>query len=341
MGIVGMAYIQTIAGREAKVTGEDFAPIPLNSLQQDATTEFDLYIRSQKGAPPVLYRKAGLPFSEQAYKRLVERNIATLWVRIDDRTAYRRYVEVHIGQILADSSIDVGERSRLLYDSAQEMVKDILRDPRAGDMVKRSGKLAKHMVAFMFRESKSFQHLMKVTSYDYYTYTHSIDVFVFSIALAQRLGWNEDNVYGLGQGALLHDVGKSQIDPEILNCPGTLSDEQWVIMRQHPAHGETLLREQGETDSVVLDVVRHHHEKLTGFGYPDQLHAEAISQPARVAAIADIFSALTTNRPYKKAMTTFEALTLMKDRMEPEIDPAYFRLFVQLLGGQGGNPMKK
>ncbi len=312
-----------------------FMPIAVGSLQQDSTTGFDLYIRNRPGAPPMLYRKAGLPFSEEACQRLLDRNIATLYVNAADKVAYRRYVETHIGEILADDTIPMPERSHLLYDSAQEMVKDLLQDARAGDIMERSGLMVEHMVAFMFRESTSFEHLMKVTSYDYYTYTHSVDVFVFSVALAQRLGLKRDAVQALGQGALLHDIGKSLIDPDILNCPGALSDEQWAIMRKHPEYGDEILREQGDVDSTIRDVVRHHHEKLSGKGYPDGQPCREISPEARIVAVGDIFSALTTNRPYKKAMGSFEALTLMKEKMAEDLDREYFRMFVQLMAGSG------
>jgi putative nucleotidyltransferase with HDIG domain len=336
-----MGFVLSGAKTGSAMPDQKYMSIPLSALQQGSTTDFDLYIRNGKDGKPLLYRKAGLSFSEEAYTRLLDRNISTIWVCMSDQDCYRRYVEEHIGQILADQSIPLQQRSKVLYGSAQEMVKEILRDPRAGGVLKRSARMVESMVAFMYRESKSFQHLMGVTSYDYYTYTHSVDVFVYSIALAQKLGWNEQDVFSLGQGAVLHDVGKSRISPEILNWNGPLSDEQWVIMRQHPAHGEEILREQGETSEGVLDVVRHHHEKLTGKGYPDGLPAEAITPAARIAAIADIFSALTTNRPYKKAMGTFEALKLMKDRMEEELDARYFQVFVQLLATPGKGPGAK
>lgn len=321
---------------QSDTTTDDFLPIPLAAVQQDTATSFDLYIRAQPGAPPTLYRSASIPFSEEAMERLLKRNIGMLWIRATDRAHYRRYVEEHLGTILADTSITMEKRSELLYDSAQEMVKDVLADPRASGMVRRSSLLVQHMVKFLYTQSRAFQHLIQVTSYDYYTYTHSVDVFVYSITLAERLNHGEDQVQDLGQGALLHDIGKSLIDPDILNCKGALSDEQWAVMRTHPLLGEQLLREQGVHNRVMLDVVRHHHEKTTGKGYPDGLPAQAISSWVRIAAIADIFSALTTRRPYKEAMSTFAALQLMKDKMAEELDKQYFRVFVQLMASGGG-----
>lgn len=322
-------------------SGGEFVPIPLAAVRQDTETSFDLFIRPKPGAAPTLYRSASLPFSEEALQRLMKRNIKVLWIRAADRAHYRHYVEENLGAILADPGIPLVKRSELLYDSAQEMVKDVLADPRASGMVRRSGLLVQHMVKFMYTESRAFQHLIKVTSYDYYTYTHSVDVFVYSVAVGKHLNHGEMQVRELGQGALLHDIGKSLIDPGILNCKGALSDEQWTVMRKHPAFGEQLLREQGVASRMMLDIVRHHHEKTTGKGYPDGLPAQAISPWVRIVTIADIFSALTTRRPYKEAMSTFSALQLMKEKMADELDKQYFRVFVQLMSSGDGAVRKR
>jgi len=190
-------------------------------------------------------------------------------------------------------------------------------------------------VKFVFGQRDAFENLLKVTSYDYYTYTHCVNVFMFSIALAQSMGYSAHDVQSLGNGALLHDVGKCMVDPDIVNCRGKLSQEQWLQMKLHPVHGHTLLKRQGMRNSVILDVTRHHHEKLSGAGYPDGLGPSDISDGARIVAIADIFDALTTRRSYKEAINSFPALKLMREEMVKDIDADIFRAFVALMGKQG------
>lgn len=320
-----------MAGETVGSECQGYVPVPVSTLQRDTITTFDLYIRARAGEAPVLYRKADLPFSQEAWNRLRERKVGVVWIRSDQGTLYRGYVEKNIGVILADRSIPVEHRSALLYDSAQSLVQEVLADPRSGELLQRSADMVLHMVRFMFDEGHSFQALMRVTSFDYYTYTHCVDVFVYSTALAQRLGFSEKEVREFGQGALLHDVGKSLIDPEVLNCRGKLSDDQWRVMKMHPIYGYELLKEQGVTSQVVLDVTRHHHEKLTGAGYPDQLSNGQISPYVRIAAMTDVFCALTTRRPYKDAMSTFSSLQLMKEKMLEELDAELFGTFVKLM----------
>ncbi len=311
-----------------------YIAIRLSSLCLDTLTDFDLYFRPAASRPLVLYREKGLPFNEECHQRLTANAIEQLFIKAEDGQQYRRYVEEHLGTILADPQLKTDEKSSILYASAQGLIKDVLDDPRSGDLFSRTGNMVSNTVNFVFGQKDAFESLLKVTSYDYYTYTHCVNVFMFSIALSQSLGYSADNVQALGNGALLHDVGKCMIDPDIVNCRGKLSPEQWNVMRLHPVHGHTLLKHQGVRNSIVLDVTRHHHEKMTGGGYPDGLSASEISNEARIVTIADIFDALTTRRSYKAALGSFSALKMMREEMAKDLDPEIFRAFVSLMGKQ-------
>lgn len=313
---------------------DEYIPIPVASLRLDKIADFELYLDA-KGTVPVLYRGAHTEFTPDDAARLREARIETLLIRAGDSPAYYRYLENHLGAILTDSTLPMNQRATTLYQCSQNLVKEVLADPRSGEMMLRTGGLVAHTVDFLFKESTSFEHLIQVTSYDYYTYTHSVNVFVFATALAQRLGHSEQEIKLFGQGALLHDVGKSKISPDIVNARGKLTNEEWQEMRLHTVYGFDILLEQGVTDPVILDVTRHHHEKLNGKGYPDGLAGDQISKWARMCTIADIFDALTTRRSYKEAMHSFPGLQFMREHMTDEIDQQYFRAFVGLMGRPG------
>lgn len=314
--------------------GQEYMPVPVTSLRVDRMADFDLFLPAQ-GIPPVLYRGAHVAYTADDIARLAEARHDTLLIRFSDAGAYNRYLERNLGMILTDSSLPMKTRATALYQCSQNLVKEVLEDPRSGEMMERTGDLVAHTVDLLFRESTSFEHLMQVTSYDYYTYTHSVNVFVFSTALAQRLGHSEEELRIFGQGALLHDIGKSKISPDIVNARGKLNNAQWGEMRMHTVYGYEILREQGVTNEIILDVTRHHHEKLNGRGYPDALAGDQISKWARICTIADIFDALTTRRSYKEAMNSFPGLQFMKEHMSDEIDQQYFRAFVGLMGRLG------
>jgi putative nucleotidyltransferase with HDIG domain len=253
---------------------------------------------------------------------------------------YRQYIEQNLASILADSRLDITEKSQILYYPAQGLAKDVMAQPRSEKPVQRSKDMVENTISLVFGRKAAFAHLLKVTSYDYYTYTHSVNVLVFGLALAQRLGFDDPEVLrDFGVGALLHDIGKSMIDSRIVNCKTTLTDEQWRVMRLHPVYGHEILVERAGVGKIALDVIRHHHEKIGGTGYPDRLRAGRVSPLARVLAVADIFDALTTRRQYKAALNPFPALVLMKEQMSNDLDPEYFS-GVRIADGRPGSVEK-
>lgn len=316
--------------KEASRAAEYFS-IRIDALRTDLVTGFNLFLPPQPGREPVLYRDSSLSFTDDVRRRLQENRVEELLVNKSDRQAWLSYAEKILPEFLSDSSHSVNERAELLYESAQGLVQEILTKPDMGEMVQQSRNMVGSMVGFLFKESTSFHELMQLSSYDYYTYTHSVNVFVYSVTLANRLGLNGPKVNEFGHGVLMHDIGKRMIDNDIINSRGKLSEEQWEQMRMHPVHGYEILKSQGEKSAIALDVTRHHHEKLNGRGYPDGLAGDEISSWTRITTIADIFDALTTKRSYKDAMDTFFALQFMKEKMWDELDHDYFMAFVSMM----------
>lgn len=317
-----------------------FFPISISSLCLDTVTGFDLFLRPQGGKPPVLYRDKTLPFTEESRNRLRQNGITKLYVSNAQAGVYRTYVQSNLRSIVSDPSVELTERAEVLYTSAQDVMKDLMDDPRSGQLFDRTSRLASDAVWFLFNQPASFGSLLKVTSYDYYTYTHCVNVFLFCMALARKMRYGETEVLEFGTGALLHDVGKCMVPPEIVNAPGKLTPEQWSLMKQHPEFGCEVLREQGIENPVIHDITRHHHEKMNGKGYPQGVGGADLSTFARICAIVDIFDALTTRRTYKEAMGSFPALKLMQDAMAEELDPALFRNFIELMGSEAKKAQK-
>ena len=318
-------------GETGQNVAVEYFSIRIDALRTDLVTGFSLYLPPQSGREPVLYRESSLPFTEDMRRRLHENGVDDLLVDRSDRQAWLSYTQKILPEFLSDSSLAVNERAGLLYESAQGLVQEILTSPNMGEMVQQSRNMVGSMVGFLFKESTSLYELMQLTSYDYYTYTHSVNVFVYSVSLADRLGLHGEEVNEFGHGALMHDIGKRKIDTDITNSRGKLTEAQWDQMRMHPVHGYEILKAQGETSAIALDVTRHHHEKLNGRGYPDGLAGDEISSWARISTIADIFDALTTKRSYKDAMDTFFALQFMKEKMWDELDHGYFMTFVSMM----------
>ena len=319
--------------RANSLDSRGFFPIRISVLRLDVATGFDLYFLADKQRSFVLYRSHNLPFTEATRCRLVENSVTEVFARNDQRSLYNKYIEANIASIMADPNTPPTEKAGVIYSTGQSLVKDLLEDPRAGDLMARSHSLVENTAGFLFADRANFGHLLKVSSFDYYTYTHSVNVFVFTVSLANWMGYDIETAQIIGNGALLHDLGKSRIDPTIVNCPGKLSKEQWDSMKCHPMYGYELLLEQGCTNKIVLDMALSHHEKLNGKGYPEGLANGQIERHVRIATVSDIFDALTTRRSYKAAMGSFPALRLMRDEMQDELDQEIMRAFVFMMSG--------
>lgn len=314
-----------------------FRPIPIATLVPDSVADFDIYVRTRQDGYPVLFRSRILPITMDVLKRLSENRHECILIPTSQNREYSEYLERHLETVLHDESVPVVERSQVLYTTAHTMVENILANPESSDMMRSSKDLVASTAGFLLREKSAFEHLVGLVSYDYYTYTHSVNVFVYSFSLANRANLaDQKTLIEFGEGTLLHDIGKSKIDPKILRAKGKLTDDQWKEMRRHPVTGYDILKDHGVFSDLALDVTRHHHEKLRGGGYPDNFKSNKLDPLVRVSTISDIFDALTTRRSYKEPMSTFHALKLMHDEMGPDLDPDLFKTFVELMGNPQG-----
>ena len=174
--------------------------------------------------------------------------------------------------------------------------------------------------------------LARLKTADDYTYMHSVAVCALMIALSKQLGLSEQETRRAGIAGLLHDLGKALMPMEVLNKPGTLTDEEFAIIKKHPAEGHRLLLGNSGADEMMLDVVLHHHEKIDGTGYPKGLKGEEISLFAKMGAVCDVYDAITSNRPYKAGWPPSESLRKMAEWAKGHFDQRVFQAFVKSLG---------
>ncbi len=165
---------------------------------------------------------------------------------------------------------------------------------------------------------------------DNYTAGHCQRIAWYSVSLGMALGMHSSELLALHRGGFLHDIGKIAVPDAILHKNGDLTPEEWEIMRSHTIKGEAICRPMKSLQGV-LPIIRHHHERWDGSGYPDGLRGEEIPLVARVLQIADIFDALTTVRPYKPAYTPQRALEILREETargwrDPELVEIFSRL---------------
>jgi putative two-component system response regulator len=179
-------------------------------------------------------------------------------------------------------------------------------------------------------ESVLFALARSIEAKDPYTEGHCERLADHSACLGERLGLSEEEITALRRAGIVHDVGKVAVPDAILLKSGPLTPEEWKVMRDHPVVGERICRPL-KSFRLVLPIIRHHHEKLDGSGYPDGLKGEQIPLTARILQIVDIYDALTTERPYKKALSRAEALATMRGEIQRGWwDPKVFDAFQEI-----------
>ena len=153
-----------------------------------------------------------------------------------------------------------------------------------------------------------------VEAKDAYTKGHVERVADFATQLAKEAGLSEEEQQTLYMGGILHDIGKIGVSDNILNKPGRLTDEEFLVIKGHPETGEEICKPLNSIRPLI-PIIKHHHEKMDGTGYPDGLKGENIPVSARIMAIVDVYDALTSDRPYRKGMETAKALSIMQEEV--------------------------
>lgn len=165
---------------------------------------------------------------------------------------------------------------------------------------------------------------------DAYTRGHSERVTKYSVKIAEKMGIEKDEIEKIRYAAVLHDIGKIKIREEILNKPGKLTDEEFDILKQHPTHGAKMLKPVEEFNDI-LPYLYHHHERYDGRGYPQGLSGSSIPLASRIMAVADTFDAMTSNRPYRKAMPVSKAIVELEKNAGTQFDPEIVKLFLDII----------
>lgn len=318
---------------------DDYIPILVDTIRIDTTVGCDLYLQNHIDGKVnyILYCSGSNAVKSDKIEELLRNNINRLFIRKKEQKKYLRYVESSLKHIINDGQINNKEKAQLIYNVAKNIMVDIFEDPRSGEQVERSKGWILNTVDFILKSKFALPNMMSMISYDYYTYTHSVNVAVLGLYFSKHLGFKYDEMSVFGTGLLLHDIGKTQIESEIINKREKLDQKEFTRIKMHVELGVDILIEVGGIDSISFLPVMQHHEKCNGKGYPKGLKDSEIHKYGKIASIIDVYDALTTRRSYADARKPFLALKIMRDEMEGSFDAKFFREFVFFLGSRGEN----
>jgi putative nucleotidyltransferase with HDIG domain len=224
-------------------------------------------------------------------------------------------------------------RAREIRSRAKLVVTAMFQQARLGNSFDPEvcGPLVADIVDSVHRNSDTLISLSRLKLADEYTYMHSVTVCALMVSLGRQLGFDQAQCHEAGMAGLMHDIGKAAMPMNLINKPGKLTEAEFEIIRVHPERGYEMLVSAGVTSEAVLQVCRHHHERVDGKGYPDKLSSDRLSLLVRMSSICDVYDAVTSNRPYKAGWDPAESISRMAS-WKGHFDEEVLRAFIKSLG---------
>ena len=221
-----------------------------------------------------------------------------------------------------------------VHSTAKNFIDKIMKDAQEGKNVdvREAKTLVSDLAKNIITNPMALIWLTQLKNRDEYTSIHSLNVCILALFFGRSLGMNTQQLNELGLGALLHDIGKLRVPLEILNKPERLTDEEYEVMKRHTVLGYDLLKNKDELNRNSLEVIKNHHERVDGHGYPDGLQSFSIDIYSRIVKIVDVYDAVTSNRIYHQEITPYHALNCIYSDRNGAFDEKLVQAFMKHMG---------
>lgn len=304
-----------------------YMKIRLNSLPPATALPFDLFVTI--GGRLVHYMRSGDKIAAAKILKFESKAPEAFYILASERGNYQKFI--HDG--LLSDQLTIKQKAFMLRESTMVLVEELFERPDIETALADARGVVEDFVAFMDSDASALANLIGLSSHDFYTYNHSLDVSIYSLGLGQAVGFRGTELKELGLGGLFHDIGKRYIPLEIICKAGPLTDQEWMEMQKHPVYGLRILEEHASSDAIKACAFEH-HESMQGNGYPQKLAAAEIHPMARVVSVADTYDALTTKRSYNDPLKPTDAIQLMAGKLagryDPEVMKALLTIFERL-----------
>lgn len=266
-------------------------------------------------------------FSDTPYEKMLEGIEESQGIGID------RLKKVRDGE-----EVDVRKIIKKTYFNAISYAKGVMTRIKSGEKIniRKAKRIVETIVDQLLEEERLLLSMTAIKDYDEYTYHHSVNVSILSIALGQRLGLNRKVLTELGLVALFHDIGKVEIPYEILNKSNNFTDDEWGVIKRHPVWGvRAILRLRGFDRTTMRSsiVAFEHHMNYDFSGYPEVRNYTELDLYSRIVSLADQYDAMTSSRVYSRIpMSPDKALSIMMERAGTHLDPLLFKFFINMVG---------
>ena len=308
-----------------------YEPVPARVLTDISALPCDLYI--WRGPRPILYAMRGGDLRKVIAR--AQRGMSFL-VREIDSDLLRGALAASLPRVLADQRMTPVERSKTAYSIAAKVLPPVF---TRENLLDRDGLLLTHQtidaITLHLIEDEEMVWAMVATMQKHMaTHAHAINTAVYGIVLARFMQFGSmDAIRDVARGGLLHDIGKNRVPRVVLDKPSGLDASEWQVMRTHVKAGYDMIVRALGYPPTYAHIIGEHHERCDGSGYPAGRLAPGIALDSQLVGIVDAFDALTSRRPYRAAMSAFDALHVIRVAMRGQFSDEIVREFIKLLGG--------
>lgn len=299
---------------------EVFIPISLESIEPIIFPDVALYIKT--GGNHVLYKNHGRDFSDHDHDRLSRNGVEFVFVSKEDMDIITTHMEASAERLLKSDLLNSRAKGKMIYQTSINFVDDMFNNPDKTNDLDRTKRLIENLLLFLSENPDAINSLETVMSHNYHTFVHSLQVASLTLLIhSEAFTLSRDELLDVGTGAILHDFGKIFVPQDILNKGGKLTEAEIEILKRHPEDGYNFLKGKGAVSPVALTIVRLHHERCNGSGYPLGLPNREIPRSAQVTGVADVYCTLTTDTNGNKTIPPHIAVQLMRNQMKDLFAP--------------------
>jgi HD-GYP domain-containing protein (c-di-GMP phosphodiesterase class II) len=288
---------------------------------------FTLYGKNERNEM-VLFCRSGMAITDEHIKILSRAN-KTFYITSSEMDNYLDYTFNSIEKIIKQKDVQVEEKAQILHAVSRKIVCDLIKDPRSGKAVERSKVFIKSTIDLIITAPEVSALMLQIKEEENYLFSHCINTCIFSLMIAKQIFHeNQKELFKIGMGGILLDSGMTQVDKNLLNKSGPLTDDEKKEVMKHPSLGAKIAEEHNLAPEIIT-MIKNHHERLDGSGYTQGLKGNELDLFSRIAAVADVYNALTSMRSYRNAYPHLSAVKIMvehKDKFDREIMDCLFRI---------------
>ncbi len=307
-----------------------FIPVSVATLYPTEGLGVDLYIRPSGYDEPILYCARTLSVKSSDLSRLEDSGVTRLYIRSEERRVYQQFLREHLDGWLRDPAQPMKARTAMLNEVVRDVLNESFASGRTETIVNSARELGQRAAELLTSEPVVFQDVIRVLHHDYATFTHSANVCYYAVLLGAILELSHADLVQVAIGALLHDVGKLDIDEKILMKDGPLTELERRQIRKHPTSGFRKLSRRSDLSAGQLLMAYQHHERIDGSGYPVGAVGDEIHPWARLCAVVDVFEALTSHRPYRQSLSQETALCVMSKNAGKHFDQEMLTCWIRI-----------